>query len=59
MSMMKRVRGMNPRIRIHTKMSWIRNAAKNIEKIDGILVSVCCLVIGGFSKCYINPGQSS
>jgi hypothetical protein len=33
------VRGMDPRIRIHTKMSWIRNTVKNIRLGNSKLLS--------------------
>jgi hypothetical protein len=35
------VRGMDPRIRIHPKMSWIRNTASFIQKYFVGAVSVC------------------
>jgi hypothetical protein len=33
------VRGMDPRIRIHTKMSWIRNTAFFVEFVYGNILS--------------------
>jgi hypothetical protein len=40
------VRGMDPRFRIHTKMSWIRNTAS----IYSTSPTCCCSLEGGFES---------
>ena len=47
------IRGMDPRIRIHTKMSWIRNTVWQVTQLNPS--KAFCLAISGFRSIRLLP----